>query len=377
MAYSCFINLNILNTSEVILAHDSFTQYGGAERVIGAIAEIYPTSEIYTLAVDSKIAKHFPGHYFETSLVQFFYQIIPKLQWWFPLAPVALRLLKLEPAKVVISSSSAFMKGLRKPVGSIHIDYCHTPTRFLWSDVVYAAGEVPKIMRGFMRMYLRWLRKWDLTAAKRVDYFIANSKEVQQRIKTYYNRESELIYPFIDVDFWHPSVSRQNYFLMAGRITPYKGYENIIKIFNELQIPLHVVGEGRYASYLRSIAKNNITFLGKVSDTVLRNQYSGAKAFIYPQIEDFGLMPLEAASCGTPTIALAKAGSLETVIPKVTGELIETFDFRTLSNLITNWDQSKYDTNKMREYANNFSKQIFKEKIAKFVEQRLSEKESK
>jgi glycosyltransferase involved in cell wall biosynthesis len=164
---------------------------------------------------------------------------------------------------------------------------------------------------------------------------------------------------------------------MAGRITPYKGYENIIKIFNELQIPLHVVGEGRYAAYLRSIAKSNITFLGKVSDTVLRNQYSGAKAFIYPQIEDFGLMPLEAASCGTPTIALAKAGSLETVIPKVTGELIEKFDFYTLSDLITNWDQSRYDANKMLDHANNFSKQIFKDKIARFVDQCLSQKESK
>lgn len=353
--------------SDVVLAHDSFTQYGGAERVIGAIAEVYPETEIYTLAVDSKIKKHFTDRVFKTSLVQYFYNVIPKLQWWFPLAPVALRLLKIRPAKVVISSSSAFMKGLRKPQGSIHIDYCHTPTRFLWSDVVYAQGEVPKFLRGLMRVYLLWLRKWDLAAAKRVDYFVANSKEVQQRIKTYYHRESELIYPFIDINFWKPSVSKQDYFLMAGRITPYKGYEEIINIFNELQIPLHVVGEGRYASYLRKIAKSNITFLGKVSDQVLRNQYSGAKAFIYPQIEDFGLMPLEAASCGTPTIALAKAGSLETVIPNVTGELIEKFDFETLSSLITNWNQSKYDSAKMQEHANNFSEQIFKDKIADFV----------
>lgn len=359
--------------SEVVLAHDSFTQYGGAERVIGAIAEIYPNSEIYTLATDKKIVKHFPGRVFKTSLVQYFYNVIPKLQWWFPLAPVALRALKIRPAKLVMSSSSAFMKGLRKPHGSVHIDYCHTPTRFLWSDAVYAEGEVSWLLRGVMRLYLRWLRKWDIAASKRVDYFVANSKEVQNRIKRYYHRDSQLIYPFIDVDFWQASVSKQDYFLMAGRITPYKGYENIIKIFNQLQIPLHVVGEGRYASYLRSIAKSNITFLGKVSDQVLRNQYSGAKAFIYPQVEDFGLMPLEAASCGTPTIALAKAGSLETVIPEVTGELIEHFDFQTMSKFISNWDQSKYEPSKMREHANNFSKQIFQDKISNLVEKVIHE----
>lgn len=353
--------------SEIVLAHDSFTQYGGAERVIGAIAEIYPTSEIYTLAVDKKIAAHFPSHKFIPSFVQYFYNIIPKLQWWFPLAPIALKLLKIRPAKVVLSSSSAYMKGLSKPAGSIHIDYCHTPTRFLWSDVVYAQGEVPTVLRGLMRLYMRWLRKWDLKAAKKVDNFIANSKEVQNRIKKFYGRDSTLIYPYIDTKYWKASVSKQDYFLMGGRITPYKGYEQVIRIFNHLQLPLHVVGDGRYANYLRSISNSNITFFGKVSDQVLRNQYSGAKAFIYPQVEDFGLMPLEAAGCQTPTIALAKAGSLETVLPGVTGELIENFDLATLSELLLNWDISRYDINSMRNHAENFSKEIFQKKISDYV----------
>lgn len=354
-------------SSEVVLAHDSFTQYGGAERVMGAVAELYPDSEIYTLATDPAITKNFPDRVFKTSLVQVFYSIIPKLQWWFPLAPIALRVLKIRPAKVVISSSSAFMKGLRKPKGSLHIDYCHTPTRFLWSDAVYAEGEVPKILRGVMRLYLRWLRRWDIAASKRVDYFVANSKEVQNRIHKYYKRESELIYPFIDVNFWQNSCPRGDYFLMAGRITPYKGYEKIITIFNELNIPLHVVGEGRYLAYLKTIAKDNIKFMGKVSDQELRNQYSGAKAFIYPQVEDFGLMPLEAASCGTPTIALAKAGSLETVVSGVTGELIDEFNFSTVSDIIQHWQGDKYQSSAMREHASKFSKEIFQSKISEFV----------
>lgn len=353
-------------SSEVVLAHDSFTQYGGAERVIGAVAELYPESEIYTLATDSEITKKFPHTVFVSSIIQVFYSIIPKLQWWFPLAPIALRILKIRPAKVVISSSSAFMKGLRKPKGSIHVDYCHTPTRFLWSDVVYAQGEVPKILRGLMRLYLLWLRRWDIAASKRVDYFVANSKEVQNRIKKYYHRDSELIYPFIDVNFWQNSAPRGGYFLMAGRITPYKGYEKIIAIFNQLNIPLHVVGEGRYLNYLKEIAKPNIVFM-KATDVELRDQYSGAKAFIYPQVEDFGLMPLEAASCGTPTIALAKAGSLETVVPGVTGELIDEFNFDTLSEMINHWQQDKYQIAAMREHSAKFSKEIFQSKISDFV----------
>lgn len=352
---------------EVVLAHDSFTQYGGAERVIGAVAELYPDSEIYTLATDPAITQHFPERLFKPSLIQVFYRILPKLQWWFPLAPIALRVLKIRPAKIIISSSSAFMKGLRKPKGSVHIDYCHTPTRFLWSDAVYAAGEVPKILRGLMRVYLRWLRRWDIAAAKRVDYFIANSKEVQKRIYKYYGRESELIYPYIDVEFWQNSAPRGDYFLMAGRITPYKGYEKIIVIFNELKIPLHVVGEGRYLSYLKTIAKANIKFMGKVTDAELRNQYSGATAFIYPQVEDFGLMPLEAASCGTPTIGLAKAGSLETIIPGVTGELIDEFNFSTVSDIIQHWQPEKYQSGSMRAHAANFSKDIFQDKILEYV----------
>ena len=353
--------------SEIVLAHDSFTQYGGAERVIEVISEIYPQSEIYTLASDIAITRHLANKNIHNSLLNIFYHIIPKLQWWFPLAPVALRLMKLSPAKVVLSSSSAFMKGLRKPVGSIHIDYCHTPTRFLWSDAVYAEGEVPFYLRLFMRIYLRWLRKWDLAAAKRVDFFVANSLEVQKRIKKYYNRDSKLIYPFIDTHFWVNSKPKQDYFLVAGRITPYKGYEKIISIFNELGVRLHVVGEGRYLSYLKSIAKDNIIFFGRVSDKELRDQYSGAKAFLYPQVEDFGLMPLESASCGTPTIALGEAGSLETVVSGVTGELIQKFDFETVQKIVNGWHQDKYNVEAMRAHAQKFSKEIFQKNITDFV----------
>lgn len=357
-------------TSEnIILAHDSFTQFGGGERVLKVLHQLYPKSPIYTLAVDNHVTRHFANAEFRPSLLQRLYNLFSHLQVWFVFAPVALRFMRITPAKIILSSSSAYIKALRKPEGSIHINYCHTPTRFLWSDVVYAEHELPVILRPFMKIYFTWLRRWDLFAAKRVDYFIANSKEVQKRIKRFYGRDSNLIYPSINTEFWRPTISKQDYFLIAGRITPYKGYESIIKIFNQLKLPLHVVGQGRYLKYLQSIAMPNILFYGKISDEALRDQYSGAAAFIYPQVEDFGLMPLEAAACGTPTIALAKAGSLETVIPKVTGDLLEEFTMQTISKAIIDANEHPYRQEDMTAHANKFSEQRFKQEIQEYLNQ--------
>ncbi len=360
--------MNNQNQKAVIIAHDSFTQFGGAERVAQAFHELYPESPMYTLAVDERIANHYPTIQFKTSLVQYLYTIIPKLQLWFAVVPVAMHFFALEPARIVLSSSSAYMKGLRKPKGSVHINYCHTPTRFIWNDYIYAMQEVFWPLRPIAKIYLAWLRKWDLKAASSVDHFIANSREVQKRIKTFYNRDSEIIYPYVDVHFWKPSAPKQDYYLMAGRVTPYKDYDKIVHIFNELGLPLHLVGDGRYLSYLKSIAKPNITFFGRVSDEELRNQYSGAKAFIYPQIEDCGLMPIEAASCGTPTIALAKGGSLETVDNGVSGILLDEFTTKTFSEAIDTMDKLHFSASAMQEHANKFSKERFLQEIKNFVD---------
>ncbi|HMQ01893.1 MAG TPA: glycosyltransferase [Candidatus Doudnabacteria bacterium] len=352
---------------KLVLAHDSFTQFGGGERVLKALHELYPDSPIYTLASNSKVSAHLGQARVINSWLQKFYDLFPHLQFWFVLVPIVLKSFRIEKADVILSSSSAYMKGLRKPEGSIHINYCHTPTRFLWSDVVYAEGEVMPLLRPLMRLYFAWLRRWDIAAAKRVDYFIANSTEVQKRIKQYYQRDSELIYPFVDTAFWKATQPKQDYYLIAGRITPYKGYEKIIEIFNELRLPLHVIGEGRYQDYLKSIAKPNVSFYGKVSDEALRDQYSGALAFIYPQVEDFGLMPLEAASCGTPTIALASGGSLETVLPGKTGELLTEFNFKNLQAAISHVEEQIYDAQIMRNHAERFNKQQFMNQIEALI----------
>ena len=353
---------------KISLAHDSFTQIGGAERLMQALHELFPGSPIYTVAVDKKLSPMFKNWRFRTSFLQILYNAYPHFQQLFGLIPIALPFLKVEPSDMLFSSSSSYIKGLAKPRGSIHINYCHTPTRFLWTDSKYAEGEIPLLLRPVARAYFRWLRGWDLRAAGRVDLFIANSREVQKRIKIFYNRDSVIIYPFVDVNFWRPTRTKGNYFLIAGRLQPHKNNEVVIKLFNKLGLELHVVGTGRQEAHLRKIAKPNIKFFGRVSDEVLRDEYSGAVAFIYPPFEDFGMMVLEAAACGTATLGLGQAGTLETVVPGKTGEFFASVDETDIEPLVRQWNYNKYSLDDLRGHAGKFSKDIFKRNIKEFVE---------
>ncbi len=355
-----------LKDEDVVLAHDSFTQFGGAERFFEGVHKIFPTSPVVTLVVDEKFRQKFPNWKFITSPLQTLYAIYPKLTHYFAIIPLILNFwnpFKAKP-KLILSTSSSYIKGLYKPSGTKHINYCHTPTRFLWVDPEFALREIPSLLRPIAKMFFAWQRKWDLAAAKKVDFFIANSKEIQRRLKKVYNRDSEVIYPFVDVDFWKPTQPKQDYFLIAGRLQYAKGLETVIAAFNELCWPLHVAGTGRFERELKTMAKSNVTFLGYVSDEELRQQYSGARGFIYPQLEDFGLMPLEAALCGTATIGLAKGGSLETIIPGKTGELLETITVETLIEALKNWKDTKYNQSELIAHAQQFSKPAFKDKIS-------------
>lgn len=359
-------------TADVVLAHDSFTQLGGAERVIEALHELYPQAPVGVIVLDTRLAGRYStqkGWQVITTWLQLLYNLLPKLQYWLFFLPLAVRSLRLPPSRIVLSSSSAFIKGLSKPQGSVHISYCHTPTRFLWSEPRYIEEEVPFLLRGLVRVFLRWLRGWDFKAAQRVDLFIANSQEVQRRIQKYYKRDSTVIYPFVDVDFWRPVSGKKNYFLIGGRLQAHKGNELIVEIFNELGLELHVAGAGRQSRHLQALAKPNVHFLGRITDEELRAEYSGAVGFVFPHIEDFGLMPLEAAACGTATLALGQGGSLETVVPSVTGELFPRADKEIIRGMIKSWSPARYPLPVLRIHAEKFSKQAFMQKIQQYVKE--------
>ncbi len=360
---------------KIALAHDSFTsaQLGGAERVVDALHELFPEAPVFTLVLDKKVEEKYKNWDIRTSWLQYFYNFIPSLQYLLPFIPFAVKALNFKGYDVVISSSSGFVKNINVPKNIKHICYCHTPTRFVWVDKTYVDQETPSVLKPFVKVFLRYWKGWDFKKSQKINFFIANSKEVQKRIQTYYNRESEVVYPPVDTDFWKNTGAKQNYFLLAGRLQAHKNNEFIIQVFNDLGLHLHVVGTGRQESYLRSIAGSNIKFYGRLEDQELRDQYSGALAYIYPQTEDFGLMPLEAALCGTPTLAYGYGGALETVVPGVTGEFFKAYNKEEVKKIISSWDFNKYNPKVLKEHAENFSKENFKKGLVGILEKHINE----
>ena len=355
---------------KIAIAHDSFTQMGGAERVVDAFHELFPEAPVFTLVFDPVYKEKYQGWDIRTSGLQTLYLASSKLQYLLPLIPWGVDNLDFSGFDMVISSSSGFIKNIRVPKNCIHINYCHTPTRFLWSDPDYVKQEVPWLLRPVINLVLKRMKVWDYNGAQRVTKFIANSKEVQGRIQKHYGQKSTVIYPFVDTEFWKPTQPKGNYFLLAGRLQAHKKNDLMVKIFNDLGLPLHIVGTGRHEERLKAIAKPNVSFLGRVEDIQLREEYSGALGLLYPQTEDFGLMPLEAAACGTPTLAYAQGGALETIVPGVTGELFEAYDSEKITSRLLNWHPQKYRAEDLHQQAQKFSKEKFKSEMLNFVTNR-------
>jgi len=352
---------------KIALVHDSFTQMGGAERVVDALHEMFPAAPVFTTVFDREFQSKYAGWDIRSSSMQFLYNLYPNFKYLLPFIPAAVFSINFSGYNIVLSSSSGFAKNIHVPKGCVHINYCHTPARFLWSDTEYVNQETPFFVRPFAKLFLKWMKLWDYRGAQRVNTFIANSEEVRQRLRRYYNRDSEVIHPFINTDFWKPVGEKQNYFLLGGRLQTHKKNELIVEIFNELGLPLHIFGTGRQEAHLKSIAKSNITFFGRILDEQLREEYSGAQGFIYPQLEDFGLMPLEAAACGTATLGFAQGGALETIKPGVTGELFESYDKEKIKTFIENWNPVKYRNEDLICHSTGFSKDIFKKLLGERI----------
>jgi glycosyltransferase involved in cell wall biosynthesis len=353
---------------KVALVHDSFTQLGGAERVMDSLHKIFPDAPVFTLVLDKKMKPVYKTWDIRVSNLQKFYNFFPKFKYWLALIPWAVSTLNFEGFDLVISSSSSFVKNIHVPKNATHICFCHTPTRFLWSEPNYVNEEVPFILRFFAKKFLEYMRSWDLSGAGRVTFFLANSNEVKKRIQKFYSRESVVIYPCINVNFWKKTKEKENFFLLAGRLQAHKNNEILVKVINELNLPLKVAGTGRQLEYLKSIAKPNIEFLGRVSDSELRDLYGSALGYIYPQIEDFGLMPIEASACGTATLAFGKGGSLETILEGITGEFFYSYDKEEIKQKILNWKSEKYLEENLRKQAEKFSEENFEKEFLEIIE---------
>ena len=357
----------------IALVHDYLNQYGGGERVLEVLCEIFPRAPIFSLIYDEKATgKVFRNREIHTSFLQKI-PFIQKHHRLFPmLMPLAVEQFDFSYFDVVISNSASFAKGIITKPKTKHISYCMTPTRFLWggSHKFIEEFDYSWPVKKLIPMFMTYLRVWDQEAAARVDQFVAISSFIQKRIKKYYNRESEVIYPPVDTKkFSTNQQTNKNgeYFLMVGRLVPYKKFDLAVKSFNELGYPLKIIGDGPERKKLEKISKKNIEFLGLVSDFKLPPYYNKAKAVIFPQEEDFGIVPVEAMAAGKPVIAYRGGGALETIKEGETGEFFDEQNVESFIKTLANFNERNYNPDKIKSHALQFDKDIFKQKILKLT----------
>jgi glycosyltransferase involved in cell wall biosynthesis len=357
---------------KIALVHDYLNQYGGAEKVLEAFCEIFPDAPVYTLIYDPELVDSmFPGKRIRASFLQKFPFIKKHHRFFSPLMPLATEKLDLSAFDIVLSDSAAFSKGVITKPNTLHICYCHTPTRYAWDDSHRYIREfsIPKLARFLVPIFMNYLRLWDREAAYRVDKFISNSNFVSKRIKKYYKQDAVVIYPPINTKFFTPTENPgKGYYLMVGRLLPYKRFDIAIEAFNRLELPLKIIGKGPEMAKLKKAANWSIEFLGELTGDELKTHYQNCKALVFPQEEDFGIVALEAMACGRPVIAYRGGGALESVLEGKTGVFFDEQNTKSLIEAIKDFDVEKFDSKIIRNHALKFDKEVFKKKIREFVE---------
>ena len=352
------------------LAHEYFSARGGAERVAEVLHAMWPTAPVYTFFHDRRAYGDLAGWDLRTSFLQQFPIGGGAHRLLLPLYPRAARSLRVPPrADVVLSSTSAFIKGLSLADRTVHVAYCHSPTRYLWDwSERYLEEEVPALLHGIVRELLERLRKDDLAFAGRVDRWIANSRIVSDRIARYYNAESEVVNPPIDVDEFTPAAERGDFWVcMPSRLVAYKRADVAVRAFNEVGLRLIVVGDGRERAALERIARENVTFAGRVSRETLRELLGSARGLVFPTEDDFGMVCAEALASGTPVVALARGGAPEIVRHGVDGLLVEDATPEAFAAAVREAERTGFDASSLRASARRFDRPLFEHRIRAIV----------
>lgn len=377
MPLKAAVEVDILGM-KIALVHDYLVQYGGAERVLEALAEIFPDAPIYTLLYDKeKMNGALKGKIVKTSFLQKIPFAKNHHRLFLALMPLAVENLDLSDYDLIISDSSSYAKGIIKPANSLHICYCHTPLRYAWdyTDKYIEESSYSRIIKYFLPYIINFVKKWDFKAAQRPDYFIANSYFIADKIKKYYKGEADVIYP--PVEIIHISQSTANskekdYYLIVSRLMPYKRVDLAIEAFNELGLKLKIVGDGPDKERLEKIAKDNVNFVGTMHDGELAGFYENCKAFIMPQEEDFGIAAVEAQMYGKPVIAFRSGGACESVIENKTGVFFNKQNKDSLISAIKKFEGLKFNEEEIKSHAQKFGKEEFKKKIKEFINKKMA-----
>ena len=361
---------------KVALVHDWLIHMRGGEKVLDALAELYPDATLYTLFFDrKKISPNLAHLRIKTSFLQYLPGIKFYYRWLLPVLPMAIRSIKIEDADLVISSSHCVAKGIRVPAGAYHVCYCHTPMRYLWGfqDVYFNRYLLP--VRFLIHAVFHFLKKWDLKTNASVDLFVANSEYIKNRIKTVYQRDAVVVHPPLETSFFKPCGTPENFYLAVSHFVPYKRLDLVLLAFNGLKRKLVIIGSGPLASRYQKLRTNDqISFWGGVSDEELRKAYAGARALVFPTEEDFGIVPLEAQACGTPVIAFRKGGALETV---KSGVFFDEQTPEAIREAILRFEHQHFDREEVSKKVQGFGREHFLENMKKAIETHDMKKKNK
>lgn len=358
--------------SRVALAHDYLNSWGGGERVLNLFKEkLYPEADVVAITYDPTKVNGHVRYPVRTSFIQKIPGGTRFHKWFLALMPIAVERLDFTGYDLVLSDSSGFIKGIRTPKGCLHVCYIHTPTRYLTLDQQYFKESVPSFLHWIMPPFLKYLQKRDVAGSKRPQVYIANSQETAKRVKKYYNREvEEVIFPPVDTRQFYrkDSDKREDFYLIAGRLAPYKRFDLAIEACNKLGKRLVVIGAGPEEVALRAMAGSTIEFRGKVSDDELRHAYATCKAMIFPPFEDAGMTPLECMGCGTPVYAYGKGGALESIVEGKTGLFFMEQTAKAVADTLEKGEQQPWDEQVIIAHAQQFSEDVFLKKVKNVID---------
>lgn len=359
----------------IAIVHDWLDTFTGAEKVLKALLELYPDADLFTLVDvmdDADRRSLLDGKKVQTSFLQHMPFSKKYFRNYLPLFPKAIESFNLNKYDLIISSSWAVAKGVKTNTDQLHVCYCHTPIRYAWDmyDDYTSTLKQPKKLAA--RLALAYLRKWDIQTLNRTNYFVTNSQFVKERIGRIYNRGATVIYPPVNTKSFVCRTKKESFYLTASRLVPYKKTKLIVEAFNMMpEKELIVVGAGEEYETIKRLAKPNVQVIGYQEDSILIDLMQRARAFVYAAVEDFGIVPIEAHSCGTPVIALDEGGTAETVIDGLNGTHFSKQEASSIVDAVQRFEMMTFDAVTVAKTAQRYDVEHFKTKFEAFVDAKV------
>ena len=367
---------------KIAIVHEWLVDHSGSEKVLEQLLQVFPEADLFSVVefLPDELKYYIQHKEVTTTFIQKLPFARRHYRNYLPLMPLAIEQLDVSDYDVVISNSHAVSKGVITSSDQLHFCYCHSPLRYAW-DLYHQYLRESGLDRGLKgliaKIFLHYLRQWDLSTVNRIDYFMANSKYIARRIDKVYRRSATVIHPPIDTDGFALRHDKEDFFLTASRMVPYKRIDLIVRAFRDLpNQQLVVIGDGPDWKKVQTEAGPNVQLLGFQSFEVLRDYMQRAKAFVFAADEDFGMIPVEAQACGTPVIAYRKGGTLETIVEGKTGLFFDRQQTSEITSAIRRFEtmKSQFVPDTIRAHAESFSTYAFRSHVKKFVEEKINER---